>query len=74
MPDMERDEVKRETVNLAFGRIFRLLSRPAQPGDMAEYERCRGLILDLLGEPAERVESRPLPGWNFGHGNTGSIE
>ena len=33
-------------VQLAIGRIFRLASRPHQPGDIAEYERCRALILD----------------------------
>lgn len=37
----------RETVNLAMGRIFRLMSRHEQPGDVAEYERCRAIILDL---------------------------
>ena len=34
------------TVNLALGRIFRMASRPAQRGDVAEYERCRALIMD----------------------------
>jgi len=33
-------------VDLAIGRIFRLCSRPAQPGDVEEYERCRRIILD----------------------------
>lgn len=33
-------------VSLAMGRIFRLLSRPTQPGDEAEYERCRRIIMD----------------------------
>ena len=36
------------TINLALGRIFRLASRPEQPGDGAEYERCRSLILNAL--------------------------
>ena len=36
-----------EIVNLALGRIFRLLSRPTQPGDVADYERCRAVVLDL---------------------------
>jgi hypothetical protein len=71
---MERDEAERVTVNLAIGRILRIMSRPAQPGDMAEYERCRGLILDISGEPAREIIPMPLPGWNFGHGNTGVIE
>jgi hypothetical protein len=33
-------------MKLALGRIFRLASRPAQEGDVAEYERCRALILN----------------------------
>lgn len=40
------------TINLAIGRIFRLASRPFQPGDIAEYDRCRGLILDQAATPA----------------------
>jgi hypothetical protein len=37
-----------KTVELALGRIFRLASRPEQPGDVEDYERCRRLILDIL--------------------------
>ena len=37
-----------QTVELALGRIFRIASRPTQPDDVAEYERCRRLILDVL--------------------------
>lgn len=33
-------------VQLALGRIFGMMQRPARPGDVAEYERCRALILD----------------------------
>lgn len=45
-------------VDLALGRIFRLMSRPEQPGDVAEYERCRALVLDELGAaPAGYVVS-----------------
>jgi hypothetical protein len=32
--------------SLAIGRLLRVLSRPYQPGDDAEYQRCRGIILD----------------------------
>jgi hypothetical protein len=42
-----------QTVNLAIGRILRIMSRPALPGDVAEYERCRGLILDLCESVAD---------------------
>ena len=44
-------EADRQTVNLAFGRIFRLMSRPEQSGDAADYERCRAVILDVLDPP-----------------------
>lgn len=33
-------------VQLAIGRIFRLASRPEEPGDAASYEECRAIILD----------------------------
>ena len=32
-------------VQLAIGRLLRLGSRPTQPGDIDEYERCRTIIL-----------------------------
>ena len=44
---------ERQTVNLALGRIFRMGSRPTQPGDIGEYERCRGIILDLCAPAAD---------------------
>ena len=37
----------RQTVNLALGRIFGMMQRPEQAGDVAEYERCRSLILNI---------------------------
>ena len=39
---------ERQTVNLALGRIFGMLQRPGQPGDAAEYERCRMLVLSIV--------------------------
>lgn len=48
-----------QTMQLAIGRIFRLMSRPEQPGDVAEYERCRALILDL----SEPVTPEYRPNW-----------
>ena len=36
----------RQIISLALGRIFRMGARPTQPGDAAEYERCRAIILD----------------------------
>ena len=62
-------------VNLAIGRILRMAARPALEGDVAEYKRCRGLIVDLLGDPKpDSIMAKPLPGWNFGTGATGVVE
>jgi hypothetical protein len=33
-------------VQLALGRIFRIMSRPYQPGDDDEYTRCRSIIMN----------------------------
>ncbi len=39
----------RASVNLALGRLFRIMSRPEQPGDVDEYHRCHSVIMDLVG-------------------------
>lgn len=57
---MTPDQLKDAVVGLAIGRIFRLASRPPQPGDVAEYERCRAIIHDTLG-PGD-YESK-APNW-----------
>lgn len=36
------------TAELCLGRILRMGSRPSQPGDVEEYERCRNLFLDTV--------------------------
>jgi hypothetical protein len=53
---MSRPEVS--LMSLALGRIFRMMSRPTQPGDVEEYERCRAIVLDSLDEPIA-PDSRP---------------
>lgn len=66
-----RGMAEKKVIELAIGRILRLGSRPARPGDVAEYERCRALILDA----AERQGITPSgsnigthrPGWNYGN-------
>lgn len=47
-----------QTVNLALGRIFRMASRPEQPGDAAEYWRCRSLIMNELDD-GSYIDCRP---------------
>ena len=42
---------------LALGRIFRICSRPEQPGDVKEYERCRKIIMDVSREAKKRTYS-----------------
>jgi hypothetical protein len=49
------------TVNLALGRIFGMMQRPEQDGDVAEYERCKRLVLDLI-DPPPFVDMRPCYG------------
>lgn len=41
----EQTQEERAIVELALGRIFRMGSRATQPGDVAEYERCRAIIM-----------------------------
>lgn len=53
---MDRD--KQALAQLALGRIFRLASRPVQPGDIEEYHRCRAIILDAL-EPSDTLDYTP---------------
>jgi hypothetical protein len=40
-----------KTFQLALGRIFRLMSRPEKDGDVADYERCRSIIFDVVNPP-----------------------
>lgn len=54
---MTEDE-KRTIVALAIGRIFRLGSRPAQPGDVEEYERARAAIYAAL-DPDPYLDQAP---------------
>lgn len=44
---MSKDEIR--LLNLAIGRLFRIMSRPYQDGDLKQYEKCREIIMDLAG-------------------------
>ena len=71
MSEQERDALK----SLIIGRIFRMGSRPTQPGDVKEYDRCVRLFMDIHeGIEPDPPMSMPYPGWNFGGKNTGRIE
>jgi len=41
---------KKVMMQCAIGRLFQILSRPYRPGDDAEYEMCRRVVL-RLSEP-----------------------
>lgn len=45
------DVIVTAQAQLALGRILRLASRPEQLGDIAEYERCRAIIMDTFEAP-----------------------
>lgn len=54
------DAERKAAVQLALGRIFRLLSRPNQPGDEVEFANARAVILeatDAASSPLEPVAS-----------------
>ena len=42
-------ELEQQAVELALGRIFRLMSRPFQPGDIEQYEAARRVVLECAG-------------------------
>ncbi len=44
------DNGEREICQLALGRILRIASRPFQQGDIEEYERCRKIAMDTVGD------------------------
>lgn len=44
------DAETKKIVELAIGRIFRLGSRPTQPGDIEDYERCRAIIMGAAAD------------------------
>lgn len=54
---MTAEQERHALACLAIGRILRLGSRPEQPGDIAEYDRCRAIVLDA--SPSQPEEYRP---------------
>lgn len=51
------DSEKQDAVRLALGRIFGMMLRPSEAGDVEEYERCRAIVLDVT-DPVTR-DTRP---------------
>lgn len=45
MNNFDNEQQAREAAALAFGRILRLGSRPTQPGDVAQYENARAVVI-----------------------------
>lgn len=48
---------KAQARRLVIGRLLRMMSRPSEPGDIDEYHRLRGILLDLA--EAEPVDYAP---------------
>lgn len=62
MKNSTREELE-TLVKLALGRIFRLGSRPTQPGDVEQYEFCRSLIMDATELLRENPPKDTRPNW-----------
>lgn len=54
-----RDDDKRHAIQLALGRMFGMMLRPFEPGDVEEYERCRAIVLDV----SDPVTQDTRPNW-----------
>lgn len=48
-----------QAVEMALGRIFGMMQRPFQPGDVEEYERCRALVMDAVEPGDPQLDYRP---------------
>ena len=71
--DLTREESA--IMGLCIGRILRLGSRPTQPGDVAQLNKCVGIMRDIMDEECDHTPLLPpAPGWNFGVGTSGRIE
>ena len=58
-------------VQCALGRIFRMMQRPSEPGDIEMYVKCRAIVLDYAEEVGIRPRASTIgvyrSGWNFGN-------
>ena len=64
---------------LALGRIFRLMLRPEQAGDVEQYERARRIALVEAETVGMEIWARERPhvaptGWNHGGIGSGVVE
>ena len=48
-----KSEDHERIAQLALGRIFRMMSRPFQEGDIEEYHQCRYIIMDAVSHVPE---------------------
>lgn len=43
------DKTERDlAIKMALGRMFSIMVRPFEPGDVEQYENCRAVVLDCL--------------------------
>ncbi len=50
-------------VQLALGRILRMMRRPEEPGDVADYYACRSIIMDYRKDPDNPRWRSYSPNW-----------
>jgi hypothetical protein len=59
MPEMPEMPLE---VKLAIGRLFRMMSRPSQPGDVDMFYKCRSIILNAAEAGGVSVDDYQ-PNW-----------
>jgi hypothetical protein len=67
---MSREEAS-QAMNPAIGRLFRMMSRPTEEGDIACYYECERICkeaAEVLGMETGGTDLGSCrPGWNFGN-------
>ena len=46
LSDMNNDQTTPQEVQISIGRLFMMLSRPEQPGDIETFHKIRAIVLD----------------------------
>lgn len=60
-------------VKMSIGRIFKLMSRPFQEGDIEQFEKAKSVImscaeaLGMSNDYSSELVANHRPGWNFGN-------
>lgn len=51
-------KAEKKMVNMAIGRLFSIMMRPEQEGDLEEYEKCKKVIMHFSDEIHEDYEQQ----------------